>query len=388
MHCTPSARLEAQMPNEDTAYTREGTIAHSISEWLLTFYRDSHATAVPELEETKHEILRRMPQELMSLAEDCEAEHLHFWEVAETVHEGYVRPVFEDYLAAKAQDPEAVLLIEERLKLSEYIPEGFGSSDSIIIWGHTVQVNDLKYGKGVKVDAEENAQMMCYALGALCGPCELYDIEDVRMTILQPRLNHISTYEMTARDLLLWAGDVLKPAAALAFKGEGAYTPGDHCHFCKAAPVCKALKAKAELAVTQYEQPETLTPEQLGEALRLTESVKSWAKSVEDYALKIALDGQKVPGFKIVEGRSLRTIKDQAGAIEALKAAGFEPADVCKPQELRTISELEKLLRKAAFNSILGAFVVKPQGKPTLAPEADPRPVFNKAEDDFKGFDV
>lgn len=383
LNCTPSARLEAQMPSEDTSYSREGTLAHSAAEIMLRYYLDEKMDKVLDIEEIKQLPWNVIP-EMVDVMDGCQKKGLDFWEMLENVHEGYVRIVYEDYLTAKQEDPDALLLVEQKLKLTEYVPEGFGSSDSVLIWKKTCKVNDLKYGKGIKVSATENKQMMNYGLGALLGPCELYDIETVIMTILQPRLHHVSSFEMSTADLVLWAKTELKPKAELAFKGEGAYVPGDHCHFCKAAPVCKALKAKAELTATQYEQPEVLTTEQLAQALAEVESVKAWAKRLEDYALKLALDGTRIPGYKLVEGRSRRTIKDQKAAIDKLAAAGFSEADVCKPKELKTITELEKLLRKAAFNDLLGEYVIKPQGKPALVPESDPRPEFKSADEDFK----
>ena len=385
--CTPSARLEEQMPNQDTAYTREGTIAHSIGEILLHYYLDIKATAVLEFEELKQLPWNEIPDLVEAMAE-CQNEGLNFFEMLETVHEGYVRIVMEKYLAAKAEDPEALLLIEQKFKLSEYVPESFGSSDAVIIWNNTCDVNDLKYGKGLKVEAEGNNQMMLYALGALCGPCELYNITQVQMTILQPRLNHVSSAAMSTAELLDWAKNTLRPAALLAFEGKGELVPGNHCQFCRAAPRCKALLAKAQIVTTADATPEMLEIDQLGEALKAADILKNWVKKLEDYCLKIALEGTEIPGYKIVEGRSLRCIKDQPEALRRLFNAGFNEDDVCKPKEIKTITDLEKLLRKQAFNDILGDLIIKPQGKPTLVPESDKRPVFRNANDDFKNIDL
>lgn len=387
LKCAPSARLEEQMPNQDTSYTREGTLAHAIGEILLHYYLDNGARSVLDVEEIKSLPWNEI-SDLVEVAQGCQDEGLDFIEMLETVHEGYVRIVYEKYLAAKAQDPEAILLIEQKLKLEEYVPESFGSTDAAIIWNNTCDVNDLKYGKGLKVNAEGNNQMMLYALGALCGPCELYDITEIQMTILQPRLNHVSSATMSAQELLEWAKNVLRPAALQAFKGEGSLVTGNHCQFCRAAPRCKALMAKAQLESGEANSPELLELDQLGDALKAAEVLKNWAKKLEDYCLKIALEGAEIPGYKIVEGRSLRCIKDTEEALKRLIAAGFDDADVCKPKELKTITDLEKLLRKQAFNSILGDLVIKPQGKPTLAPESDKRPVFKNVNDDFKDIEL
>lgn len=375
------------MPEESTSFSREGTLAHSMAEVMLRYYRDHLCDRVMDFEDFKALPWDRLGREIVEISSECHKDGLDFWEMYQTVHDGYVRLVFEEYLAAKEQDPDAVLLIEEELRLSEYIPEGFGTSDSIIIWGNTVEVNDLKYGKGVKVDADHNEQMMCYALGALCGPCELYDIDNVQMTILQPRLHHVSTCNLTAAELLVWAANELQPAAQKAFNGEGPYVPGNHCHFCKVAPICRALKAKAMVTATA-DDPKLLDINELAETIKELDSIKRWVKRVEDYALDLALNGTVLPGFKVVEGRSLSVIKDQPAAIARLIKAGFDPSDICKPQELKTITDLKKLLRTAAFNDLLGEFVVKPQGKPTLAPESDPRPEFNSASNDFNDINV
>ena len=230
MTCSPSARLEATIPNKDTAYTREGTIAHAMAEGILRDLLEQNLDHFPDAAEY---LTSRSGIILAEFCKTAEHDGLDWKEMAETVYEHYCRLVYEAYLGAKLEDPDAVLLIESKLKLSEFIPEGFGSSDAVLIYGDTLEVFDLKYGKGVKVYAEENAQMMCYALGAYCGQGEFYDIANVRMTIIQPRLRHESSWAMTAADLLNWAYNKLKPAALKAWKGEGEQTPGDHCRFCR-----------------------------------------------------------------------------------------------------------------------------------------------------------
>lgn len=380
MTCTPSARLEEQIPSEDTAYTREGTIAHAMAETMLRVYLAKNATAV-NTEDSDYEYFG---EDLKTLAIQAQAEGYEAMEMLKTVHEDYVRIVYEDYLTAKSMDPDAILLVEQRLKLTDYIPEGFGSSDAILIYKDVCQVYDLKYGKGVKVEADHNPQMMCYGIGAVCGPCELYDINYVMMTIIQPRLHHVSTYQTTVGELTAWALGNLKPAAEKAFQGIGPFIPGEHCGFCRAAARCKALKLHAMVEAQMHGQPELMTDDEIAEALAGLDTIKRYVKSIEEYTLAQALQGTKYPGFKLVEGRSLRVIKDQDTAMKKLADAGFEEDMYCKPKELKTITELEKLLRKKGFQELLGSFVVKPQGKPTLVPEDDPRPEFQKAEEDFK----
>ena len=380
MTCAPSARLEATMPDKDTAYTREGTIAHAMAESILRNLLKSEPKTFPEA----GLYFETYGTEIAEFCRTCEREGLDWREMAETVYENYCRLVYEAYLGAKLEDPEAVLLIEAKLKLGEFIPEGFGSSDAVLIYKDTLEVFDLKYGKGVKVEAEENAQMMCYALGAYCGQGEFYDIANVRMTIIQPRLKHESSWGMTAPDLLNWAHNELKPAALKAWKGEGEQTPGDHCKFCKVAAQCKAL-ADYTLKVSEDKtEPGLMSLDDIARILPHFATIKSWISSVEEFALEAALKGDTIPGYKVVEGRSIRKISNAAEAIQRLEGAGIPAENYLKPAELKTITDLEKTLTKKGFKTILGDLVIKPEGKPTLVEESDPREPFSKAKNDFK----
>lgn len=380
MACAPSARLEATVPNKDTAYSREGTIAHAMAESILRNLLRSEPQSFPEA----GQYFETYGNEIAEFCRTCEREGLDWREMAETVYENYCRLVYEAYLGAKLEDPEAALLIESRLKLTEFIPEGFGSSDAVLIYGSTLEVFDLKYGKGVKVEAEQNPQMMCYALGAYCGQGEFYDIANVRMTIIQPRLRHESSWAMTAPDLLHWAHNRLKPAALKAWKGEGEQTPGDHCRFCRVAAQCKALAGYTLTVTEDKTEPGLMSLEEIARILPHFATIKSWISSVEEFALETALEGKTLPGYKVVEGRSIRKISDTTEARERLDKAGILPESYLKPAELKTITDLEKTLTKKGFNAILGDLVVKPEGKPTLVEEADPRPAFSRAANDFK----
>ena len=380
MACAPSARLEATMPEKDTAYTREGTIAHAMAEGILRHLLENGYERMPEA----GEFFETGGTIIAEFCRTCELEGLDWKEMAETVYENYCRLVFEAYLGAKLTDPEAALLIEAKLKLTEFIPEGFGSSDAVLIYGDTLEVFDLKYGKGVKVDAEKNAQMMCYALGAYCGQGEFYDIANVRMTIIQPRLRHESSWSMTAPDLLNWAHNTLKPAAQKAWKGDGEQTPGDHCRFCKVAARCKALASHTLEVSKETTEPGLMSLEEIAQILPHFATIKSWISSVEEFALEAALEGDTIPGYKVVEGRSLRKISDTAQAISRLEGAGIPAENYLKAPELKTITDLEKTLTKKGFKTILGDLVIKPEGKPTLVEENDPREPFCKAKNDFK----
>ena len=397
MTCGPSARLEAQVSSKETAYTKEGTIAHAMAEALLrTFLEEGN------LEENYVDLFRvwydadrkadKSSGNLTDLAKQVDealAEELDPWEMLSTVLDHYCRPVYEDYCRAKNEDPDAVLLIEQKLKLTEFIPEGFGSSDAVIIGSRTLAVYDLKYGKGVKVSAKANPQMRCYALGAWCGPAELYDIDHIQMTIIQPRLQWISTDSMSAASLIAWGKEELRPAAIRAYQGEGDFVPGEHCRFCAVAPRCKALAAKAAALNAERNDTGLMTNAEIAEALTKIASLKSWLTTLEAYALQKALEGEVFPGFKVVEGKSNRQIPaaNQATAMQILEDQGFEESSYCRPKELKTISDLEKLLKKKGFQELLGDLVIKPQGKPTLVEESDPRPPMNStlsAKEDFK----
>lgn len=394
MKCTPSARLAAQAPQKDTVFTREGTIAHAMAEALLngalkaqSYLREYDPEKRLEWPEKREHLVEMGGDALTRCFNDCEGEDLDPEEMLSIVAEHYARLVWEDYLDALYRDPEAVLLVEARLKLDEFIPEGFGSSDAVIIYGRTLCVYDLKYGKGVKVSAVDNTQMRCYALGALLGPGELYDIAEVSMVIIQPRLQWVSNDILTADRLMDWATDELRPAAVAAYQGIGPFVAGEHCRFCPIAPRCKALALKASVQEALDKSPDLMTDEQISELLRKAGTIKSWVASLEAYALEQALGGRPVPGFKVVEGRSLRTIPDQKAAIGALEKAGLSEDSYLCPRELKTISDLEKLLTKKGFNTILGEYVVKPQGKPTLVEDSDPRPAMTSAKDDFKEYE-
>ena len=391
MKCTPSARLCSLEPQKDTAYTREGTIAHAMAEALLLgaikvqkdlrAYDDEKRLEWPA---TSEHLCEMGGDALTRCFSQCEGENLDPEEMLAIVSEHYARHVWESYLDALCHDREAVLLVEARLKLDEYIPESFGSSDAVIIYGRTLCVFDLKYGKGVKVSAVNNSQMRCYALGAYLGPGELYDIHEVSMVIIQPRLQWVSNDIISVDVLMGWAEEELKPAAVMAWEGRGAFAVGAHCRFCAVAPRCKAMLENAAYLPPQKEG--LLTDEELSEALKKASTVKSWVASLEAYALERALEGRPVPGFKVVEGRSLRTIPDQAAAVKALAAAGLDEDSYLRPRELKTISDLEKLLTKKGFSTILGQYVVKPQGKPTLVEDSDPRPAMTSAKDDFSEY--
>lgn len=368
MACPPSARLEQGFENKSSVFAAEGTLAHELGELGLKL-------ALGEI--TKRVYTTRANK----LTKDNEL----FSEDMPDYVETYIETCMERVSEAKATTPDAVFKIEQRLDFSEWVPQGFGTGDFTIIADGTMEICDLKYGKGVPVSAENNKQMRLYALGALREFSFLYDIEKVRMTIIQPRLDNISTDEITVQELLTWANEVVKPTAELAFKGEGEFCAGDHCRFCRAKAVCKARADKnMELAKYDFEEPKTLDNDDVAYILGKVDELVNWAGDVKEFALEQALNGEDFTGFKLVEGRSNRKYTDKSAIIETLKEQGYEEENIFKPQELLTVTAMEKSIGKKQFNNLIGDFIEKPPGKPTLVPESDKREVYNPAKADFQ----
>ena len=393
MNCPPSARLEETVPDRKTEFSMEGTMAHALGEYLLGFYKKARAEAVCDIVKEWNDANRcydcteDMPEVVRGLKaheREVSAAGLDFLQMLETVHDGYVRPVWEAYLEARKKDSYADIFIETGLNLTEWIPEGFGTCDAAIISGKTLEIYDLKYGKGVRVEAKGNVQMRIYALGALREFGELFDIHDMRMTIVQPRLDSISSAGMNVHALLQWGNTELKAAALAAYSGQGDANAGDWCRFCKVHSTCKAARDKVASIVARSQDPRLMTPAETAEALREVPFIKTWLSGIEEYSLEMALAGTTYPGFKLVEGRSVRKYSDQNKCAEILHNAGFTDDVIYKPKELKGISDMEKILRKKAFNELLGQYVIKPAGKPSLVPEDDPREPLSTAENDFK----
>ncbi len=294
----------------------------------------------------------------------------------------YVETCLERVSEAKAKTPDALFKIEQRLDFSEWVPEGFGTGDFVIIADGTMEVCDLKYGKGVPVSADNNKQMMLYALGAISEFSFLYDIEKVRMTIIQPRLDNISTFEVTVEDLVKWAEEYVRPRAELAIKGEGEFCAGDHCRFCRAKAVCKARADKnLELAKYEFEKPNTLDNNDIAYILSKVDELVNWAGDVKEFALEQALNGKEFEGYKVVEGRSNRKYTDVEVIATTLEENGY--TDIFKPKELLTLTNMEKLVGKKKLNELVGKYIEKPVGKPTLVPITDKREPYNPAKADF-----
>jgi hypothetical protein len=293
---------------------------------------------------------------------------------------GYAAYVLEQVETAKQTCTDPVVLIEQRVDFSRWVESGFGTADCIIIADGTLQIIDYKHGLGVLVSAKENPQMQCYALGALELFDGIYDINSVRMTIYQPRRDNVSTYKISKDKLYRWADEVLKPAADLAFAGDGNFLCGEWCGFCKAKHECRArADANMELARYDFKLPPLLTDEEVEEILVRADDLVSWAADIKEYALQQAISGKKWNGWKLVEGRSNRRYTNETAVAGVVTDAGFDPYE----HKVLGVTAMQKLLGKSRFDELLAAYIEKPQGKPTLVPESDKRSAMNTAKNDF-----
>lgn len=369
LNCTPSARLEATFPDKAGEIAREGTLAHSLGEMLLRY----------KLKQITKAIFQRTCKVI-------EADKLYDASMQEHA-DAYSVFVLERFSDAQAHTKDAMIHLEHKLNLTDYIPEGFGTSDAIIIADGVMDLIDLKYGKGVHVSAERNKQMMVYALGALRDFDFIYDIHTVRMTIFQPRIDNFSSWDMPVADLREWAEKELKPRAALAFEGKGEFVPGSHCQFCRARAVCKALADyNLQLAKHEFRDPSLMTDDDITDVLARADMFTSWLKAVDEYALDEAVtNNKKWPGFKLVEGRSNRTYTDANLVAVKLLGAGFAENMIYK-KEVLGITAMEKVLGKKEFQEQLSNLIIKPPGKPTLVSENDKRPEYNSLQSAIEEF--
>ena len=360
MNCTPSARLEREFADRETEAAAEGTAAHALCEHKL------------------RRALKRRSRKPVSKY-DCDE--------MDAYTDGYVEFVLEQLAQAKLECADPLVLIEQRLDFSCWVPEGFGTGDCIIVADKLLHIIDFKYGQGVLVEAEENPQMMLYALGALRLFDSLYDITEVSMSIYQPRRENVSTWTISVDELNAWAENTLKPRAELAHKGEGDYLPGPWCQFCKAAVKCRArAEEKLQLARFEFAPPPLLSDEEIEDILTKLDDLTKWASEIQAYAQDAAINHGKVwQGFKLVATRTNRRYTDEEAVIQAANEAGYH--DIFK-KSLIPITEMERLMGKKNFTTILGSLVEKPQGRPTLVPVTDKRPTLTNtgAGDDFTEF--
>ncbi len=352
LHCLPSARLELEFEDTSGTAAEEGTAAHALSEHKLK--KALHIRSKRPISEYDSDEM-----------EECT--------------DAYVDFVMEQVELAKQSCNDPIILIEKRLDFSCYVPDGFGTGDCLIISDDRLHIVDFKYGMGVLVDAVDNPQMKLYALGALEIYDSLYDIDEVSMTIFQPRRENVSTWTVPVEELKCWAEEELKPKAVKAYNGEGEYIPGEWCTFCKAAVRCRArAEEKLKLAQTEFKMPPLLTDNEIEEILFILPDLTKWANEITAYATDAAVNhGKEWNGFKVVEGRSVRKYKDEDAIAEKAVASGFK--DIYR-KSLIPMTEMQKLMGKTKFEEILGDLIYKPPGKPTLVPNSDKRPAMNVAD--------
>ena len=355
IHCPPSIRLGEKFENKSSDYAQQGTEAHSLCEYKLNTALGRRA---------------RDPTKKLSFYD----------KEMEICADSYAEYVLEQVAKAKDVCADPLVLVEQRVDFSNYVKEGFGTADCVIVADKLLQVIDYKHGQGVLVEAEENPQMMCYALGALNLFADLYDIEEIRMTIFQPRRENVSTYTISKDELCQWAENVLTPAASLAYVGEGEFSCGGWCRFCNGKHVCrKRMEHNMQLAQYDFKAPDILADEEIEIVLSKVEELVSWAADVKEYALQSALRGKAWSGWKLVEGRSVRKYTDADAVAMAVKSAGYNPFE----EKILGITAMTAVLGKKNFEEIVGAFIERPQGKPTLVPMADKRPALSTAQEDF-----
>lgn len=357
----PSAKLCANILDQASEYAQQGTDCHELCAYLV-----EKALGRDVIDPTEN--LTYYDAEMQNCAEE------------------YRNYVLEQIEAAKEFCKDPQVMIEQRLDFSRWVENGFGTGDCVIVADEILQIIDYKHGLGILVSAGDdeyggNSQMMCYALGALEVFGDIYDINQIKMTIFQPRRNNISTYTISKEDLLKWADEVLAPTAQLAYVGKGEFNAGDHCTFCKVKATCrKRAEYNLELAKYDFEMPATLDDTEIAAILEKVDKMISWGNDIKDYALQQAQSGVHFEGWKIVEGRSNRKYTDENAVADTVKDAGFDPYE----KKLLGITAMSTLLGKKKFEELLGGLIYKPPGKPTLVPESDKRPTMNTAKDDFK----
>ena len=355
LHCPPSARLNENYPNVSSDFAAEGTDAHSLCEFRLKLALGLDA-------EDPIENLTWYNEEM----EDCASAYASY--VIELVEE------------AKRSGSTPTVLIEQRVDFSRWVNEGFGTADCIVIANGTLNIVDYKHGKGVEVSAEENPQMKLYALGALEIIDYIYDIDEIQMTIFQPRKSNVSIYRISKDALLAWADGTLTEQAKLAYEGLGDFSCGEWCRFCKAKAECRErANANLELARYEFQDPALLMDAEVADILGKVDALIAWASDIKEYALQQAVSGKEWTGWKLVEGRSNRKYTNEAIVASTVEGAGFDPYE----RKVLGVTAMQKLLGKTRFEELLSNYIEKPQGKPTLVPESDKRPAMNTAKNDF-----
>lgn len=367
LNCTAAPRYEANFQAGTSTYAEEGRLAHSICEISaqLAFELITKRKYNAELKKLKADPL--FSEEMLHTAE-----------------------IYVQHLTEKSMTYDAAPYVaqEVRVDFTEYVPEGFGTCDCIMIGGNTLNITDYKHGRGVEVSAVNNSQMRLYALGAIKKYSMLYAVKTVSMAIVQPRITDVVSEEtITVDELLAW-GERIKPLAMKAYYGLGDFKPGSWCRFCRGKAQCKA-RAENYTALEDFKElassslPGCLTDAQIAELLIRGADLVSWYEDIKEYARDALLEGREIPGWKVVAGKSDRVFTDADEALRLIREAGFTEEQVMKPQEPKTLSQLEKVVGKKRFSELVGKLITKPLGKPTLAQSSDKRDPYNAAAADF-----
>jgi hypothetical protein len=358
LSCPPSAVAAEAYPDQDTEFTREGTLAHEVAEKVARRYVKGEAAPEQYADDVTTEMIA------------CAIE-------------------YAEYILEQLKSPDAVVLLEQRVDFSPWVPEGFGTCDCIIIQGDTLTIIDYKYGQGVAVSAKDNPQMKLYALGALNDYGFACDVTKVEMHIFQPRLDSISDDSLAVEELLKWADLTVKPTAVKAFKGKGNYNAGEHCRFCQHAGRCRKLKT----VCTEYVETHdlrvgipVLADFEIAEALKMAPLITLWLRKVQEQAYNQLMNGGTVPGYKLVEGKlGNRKWSDEMQVVNALKAAGYSLEEITETK-LFSPSGMDKAIGKKKVAELLEDYITRAPGQPTVVPETDKRPAYNRA-DDFDNLD-
>ena len=370
LNCTPSARLEDSLGtvNKSSAASEEGTVAHELAEFALTQY----------LKGDYMPLIDALP-----VPKEIEDNKYYNAEMEERVTE-YVMYCADIFEKLESEDKHPVMTLELKLDLTNYVQDCFGSCDCSIKSDDELYIIDLKYGKGVKVDAEDNTQLRMYALGTLesLTPSERAAIKQVHMSIAQVRLESFPSVTMTKADLVHWGIHELRPKAEIAWKGEGEQKVGSHCKFCKFKAQCAAQKKMVLDEFEAHPSPKSISLTELSQVLNKLDMISDWVAAVKDYAFATLSQGHSIEGWKLVEGRSVRVINDVEQAVKLLNEAGF-PSELLFNKKLKGIGDLERLVGKKILGNVLKDVIVKPNGLPTLAPESDKLPALESALNDF-----
>lgn len=353
--CPPSARLTEHYEDKSSIYAAEGTSFHLLGEARL--------------------------KQALGISTEDPVENLSFYnEEMEECAQGYASYVLELLEDAKRTCTDPAVLIEQRVDFSRWVKNAFGTVDAALIADKVLHIIDMKAGRGVEVSAKGNSQLRLYSLGCLEIFDGIYDIEEIRMHIYQPRLGNISVDSITKDELLKWAEKEVVPKAELAYAGLGEFSCGEHCRFCQAKAECRE-RANANLALARFdfESPALLTDEEIADILGKVDALTAWASDVKEYALQQAVSGKEWDGWKLVEGRSIRKYTSEALVASAVESAGFDPYE----RKVLGITSMQKMLGKNRFEELLAPYLEKPQGKPTLVPISDKRPAMNTAKNDF-----